>query len=505
MNRSIFTEKSNWIWTAGPYDAENASIIYFRKELELEQDVKSAVFRISADSRYRLYVNGISLVQGPCKGDNQVWYYDEVELKKVLQSGVNVFAAIVLRYPEGREKGNCSIGRTEMPGFYFEGNITLEDGKELTFGADETWKSFYQDKVKIIKNNAHFDPICITEVAEGDRRTLGWKGAGFNDCEWSAVKAYLKFNVKKAISPGGLSPRPIPFMYEKTCNFESVVCARTPETNEKEWEKLISEQQSLTIPPNTKNIIEISAGVEETAFLETAFIGGKGAKLSVLSSEAYVYEPKQVNGVHSLPLKGDRTDYIKGHLEGFTDTYVVGGYGTADQAEEYEPYWFRTFRFVQITVETGEEPLTVTKLSYRETGYPLEVQTKVETSDESLKGVWDISERTLRRCMHETYEDCPFYEQLQYAMDTRAQILYTYNVSADDRLARKAIDDFFRSQRYDGLVSSCYPTDRPNVIPGFSLYYILMIHDHMMYFGDKKLVEKYMPSVERVIQFLTID
>ena len=75
---------------------------------------------------------------------------------------------------------------------------------------------------------------------------------------------------------------------------------------------------------------------------------------------------------------------------------------------------------------------------------PLESGTSVETSDPSLKAIWEISERTLRRCMHETYEDCPFYEQLQYVMDTRAQILYTYALAADDRLARKAIDDFSR-------------------------------------------------------------
>ena len=103
--------------------------------------------------------------------------------------------------------------------------------------------------------------------------------------------------------------------------------------------------------------------------------------------------------------------------------------------------------------------------------------------------------------MHETYEDCPYYEQLQYIMDSRTQILYTYSVSADDRLARKCIDDLARAQRYDGLLNCSYPNCNPNIIPGFSIYYILMIYDHMMYFGDRKLVEKYMPTVERILQF----
>ena len=71
-------------------------------------------------------------------------------------------------------------------------------------------------------------------------------------------------------------------------------------------------------------------------------------------------------------------------------------------------------------------PLTLQRFDYQETGYPLEVSTSVKTSDESLSDIWEISEKTLRRCMHETYEDCPYYEQLQYVMDSRTQILYTY-------------------------------------------------------------------------------
>ncbi|MEK4460593.1 MULTISPECIES: alpha-L-rhamnosidase-related protein [Paenibacillus] len=498
---SIVNRNSKWIWTAGPYDRDSASFVYFRKEIHLEQKVQSAVLRISADSRYRLYVNGISIVQGPCKGDDQAWFYDELEIGTALRTGVNVFAAVVLRYPQQHERGNHSVWRTDMPGLYLDGTILLEGGNEFSIEADETWKSFYEDRVQLGQANPYFDPLYIVETAEGNIRTWGWKQPGFDDHDWAGTRVYLNNQVRKAISPGGMTRRPIPFLYEKPSRFKSVICARTPHTSTDEWEKLIEGQSDVTIPPYTKSVVEISAGLETTGFLETAFAGGENAKVSILSAEAYVYPRKDQNGHIPTPAKGDRTDYTHGYLEGTPDLYRVGGFGTIERPEKYEPFWFRTFRFIQITVETEEEPLIFTGLGFRETGYPLEVQTKVVTSDESLKAIWEISERTLRLCMHETYEDCPYYEQLQYAMDSRSQILFTYNIAADDRLARKCMDDFFRSQRYDGLINSCYPSTGPNVIPGFAVYYILMIHDHMMYFGDKKLVEKYMPSIERVLQF----
>ena len=99
--------------------------------------------------------------------------------------------------------------------------------------------------------------------------------------------------------------------------------------------------------------------------------------------------------------------------------------------------------------------LQIGSFAYMETGYPLNAVTEVETSDASLKPVWDISLRTLRRCMHETYIDCPYYEQLQYAMDSRLEILYTYMVSGDDRLARKCMEDFRCSAHADGMINSC--------------------------------------------------
>ena len=86
-------------------------------------------------------------------------------------------------------------------------------------------------------------------------------------------------------------------------------------------------------------------------------------------------------------------------------------------------------------------------------------------------------------------------------MDSRSQILYTYMVAADDRLARKCMDDFRRSQRYDGLLNCSYPCYGPNVIPGFSIYYILMLYDHMMYFGDREFLRQHMGTVDGILEY----
>ena len=248
-----------------------------------------------------------------------------------------------------------------------------------------------------------------------------------------------------------------------------------------------------------KMIVEINAGEEETGYLHLLMTGGKGSCIRILTSEGYVQEGFQ-GDLHN-PYKKDRLDTEGGYLHGFTDTYYPAGNGTVNNPEEYSPFWFRTFRFIRLEVTTSEEPITLLSFYYTETGYPLEVTTTATADDPDFAAIWDISERTLRRCMHESYEDCPFYEQLQYAMDSRTQILYTYAVSGDDRLARKCMDDFRRSQRCDGLTNSSYPNYESNVIPGFSIYYILMLYDHMMYFGDKTLLREHLPHIDRVLGF----
>ncbi|MCM1283326.1 MAG: hypothetical protein NC180_07200 [Muribaculaceae bacterium] len=487
--------KTGWIWIPEwkKQDQGIAHLVRFRKTFALPAGFGNIRVRISADSRYKLYVNGTLAEIGPCKGDRSVWYYDEVNLSPFLKEGENVLAVEVLRYPL-TGWGNHSIIRTATPGFYLK-----ETDSSYGLEADGTWHCRMEPGFRIVSEFPWHSQLQILETCVMEQQSAGWKQCGFDDSGWSCAKSYTEEQISLTVSPGSLQPRPIPAMNKipkKFCGQYGKLVSASPAG---QWNNMLEGKDVVWIAPDSHESVEIDAGELTCGFLSLRVAGGAGTEIRLLTSEGYV--PELPSDPAVFPKKGDRTDWQNGELYGFTDTVRTAGSGTEQSPECYEPFWFRTFRYVRLEIMTAKTPIAITGFDYLETGYPLKPVSSVITSDASLTDIWDISLRSLRRCMQETYTDCPFYEQLQYAMDARSQILYTYAVAGDDRLARQCMDDFRRSQRPDGLLNSCYPDAEPNVIPGFSIYYILMLKDHMMYIGDKGFLRQHMGCVDNILNF----
>ncbi|PYI20845.1 alpha-L-rhamnosidase [Aspergillus japonicus CBS 114.51] len=500
MTSTDWALSAPWIWVPHYLEEDNQPGRYFlfRKTFQWPGTARNdhdCLVHVSADSRYRLFVNGRSVSFGPCKSHPGKWYYETVDIRPYLVAGANVVSARVLRY-SSIVAGSSSIVSSPLPGF-----MLSSAREDLPISSDVSWKCWEQKSVQVIPHagwNFLLGPpfMANNERVEEDPALRGWHDAGYDDSAWeSAVVQSNAVKMMPIVSHWQLSPRPIPPLPEIPCRFDGVAKSSGAIAAE-DWEALLSAGQPVVVPAGESVTVDLSVDSLMTAFINLAFSGGSGARLTVLYAECY----EKDLGVDTAPFpmprtKANRAD-VSGRLYGPRDYYTVtAGQGT----HSFEPFWFRCFRYVQIKITTTDQPLTLSRISLRETSYPLEIKTKIQAGDELTK-IWDISLHTLKNCRHETFEDCPFYEQNQFASDSRLQMLFGYQLSPDDCLARKTMEEFHASRTADGLIIAQYPTGLPlKQIPQFSLYFILMVHDHMRYFGDPTLVRRYLGTVDSIL------
>ncbi len=232
-----------------------------------------------------------------------------------------------------------------------------------------------------------------------------------------------------------------------------------------------------------------------TAYPELIVSGGKGSHIVLTYSEA-LYDKNE----HKADR--DAIDYADANgtkhprtALGLTDSFLPDG----GSHRTFMPLWWRTWRYLDLDITTGSEPLTLESLKAWFTAYPFEERAKFESGDPDLAKIWETSWRTARLDAHETYMDTPYYEQLQYIGDTRIQALISYTVAGDDRLARQAISAFNDSRIPDGITRSRYPSNLPQNIPTFSLLWIGMLHDFWMYRPDPQFVRDQLPGTRNVL------
>jgi alpha-L-rhamnosidase len=333
--------------------------------------------------------------------------------------------------------------------------------------------------------------LALNERVNGNMMQCDWHTS--NTDLWSPAKVMSKTAMMlPVLEPWRLVERPISALPEVFKHFHSAVtCVGSiPLTK---WNDFIQSRSGLEVPAQENVTLELQTLELTTGFINLICQGGSGACIRILCAEAYE-QPMERRGPGAKRCKRDRTDHVGGKLYGPDDFYI-----THEGFNVFEPFWFRTCRYIQLEITTAQEPLTLESFTYRETYYPLDIQSSISASKE-FGQMWNISLQTLRNCMHETYEDCPYYEQTQFSMDSRIQILFTYQISRDDRLARKCMYEFYASRREDGLLEAQFPSPVRSVnIPQFSLFWVLMVHDHMRYFGDRRLVKQYIGTIDGIL------
>jgi hypothetical protein len=85
---------ASWISCPG-IGGREYGVYHFRKSFVIDHRPERFIVHVSADNRYRLWVNGHVVCSGPARGDLQHWNFETVDLAPFLQAGSNVIAALV--------------------------------------------------------------------------------------------------------------------------------------------------------------------------------------------------------------------------------------------------------------------------------------------------------------------------------------------------------------------------------------------------------------------------
>jgi hypothetical protein len=137
----------------------------------------------------------------------------------------------------------------------------------------------------------------------------------------------------------------------------------------------------------------------------------------------------------------------------------------------------------------ADAPVKIHRVTLRPTDYPVR-ELPFDAGTKLRQDIYRICVNTLRLCMHEHYEDCPWREQALYAMDSRNQMLCGYYAFGETAFPRASLQLMGQDRRYDDLLTITVPCGMDLCIPSFSMHYITAVREYYEYSHDLTLLEE---------------
>jgi alpha-L-rhamnosidase len=487
----ILTKRWKSFWIEAPSSAPGTqfSVVTFRKVFELTKLPQRFVVHVSADTHYKLYVNGVLASIGPARSDQHYWNFETADIAPYLKTGENVIASIVWNLGEHRPIYQFS----HRTAFIIQGNSPEEE----LINSNTTWKCFANKAYSPLQPEL---PNVYYAAGAGERVNYNlypenWNQFSFDDKEWAAAKE-INNGIPKGVFDYSIDwmlvPRLIPPMEMSPQRFRSI----RESTIEKMSEGLLCGKGPVSIKPNSKHTILLDHGHLTNAYPVVKFRNGKNAKVKLTYAEALYIDEGSKKPWKDQVQKGNRNEIEGKRVAGVSDEFIADG-----KDHTFIPLNWHTFRYIQVEVETKDEALIFEELSSIFTAYPFQLKSVFASDQPELKNILDVGWRTARLCAEESYMDTPYYERLQYFGDTRIQALITLYNTTDDRLVKRAILMGDISRLPEGLTLSRYPSAHEQIIPPFSLHWIGMLRDYYLYGKDRGFIKDFLMGQRHILSF----
>ncbi|HKW18069.1 MAG TPA: alpha-L-rhamnosidase C-terminal domain-containing protein [Terriglobales bacterium] len=471
---------AQWI-TSASAPQRDAVVLRFRKVLDLSQVPQHFVVHVSADTQFILSVNQKEVGRGPALGDLAHWRYETYDLASFLHDGENMIAATVWNFGTLTPLAQISDRTAFVMGGDNEASRAVD--------TDKSWEVEVDKGIDALPAPSAMENYYYAaepgERIDGTAFDWSWNEAHSHNGKWDKAAS-----IGNAIERGAvlqninwqLTPDLLPPM-----EMDATPIGRVVRTTGIQVPPDFPDYQ-IEIPAHSNVTILLDESHLTTAYPELTVSGGARSTVRLTYAEALMDDKGE---------KGNRNEVAGKHIVGIVDEFLPDG----SASRQFMPLAWRTWRYLQLDINTDDQPLRIDSLRSWFTAYPFDERAHFETDDTSLAQIWQIGWRTARLDAHSTYMDTPYWERMQYIGDTRIQALISYVVAGDDRLPRQAIQAFNDSRIPDGITRSRYPSSVTQIIPTFSLLWIGMVHDFWMYRGDADFVKAQLSGTRTVLNW----
>lgn len=470
--------ESRWIWLEDRERPDEWANFYDA----FDYDGGKLTVRVCADSAYALYVNGRLALFGKYADYPNHRFYEEKELGEFLKPGRNSLcfsvwyfgassstylrgaAGLIYEVVDESERTVAASGEHTLsrlaPDYrsYREESITPQlgygyfcDGTAYDGYSDEDYRpgdDWHPSRVLDLPVVAERRPIALPELEERCPSVPVMQGA---------------FRMEE-------SDRTVSRLYRAMQSF--VPHAEIADRSETEFGRV---PIRYSVKDGDGIYLVLDQGREEVGYLDL---------------ELNVPEDTDVWITYGEHLSDGR---VRGEID--CRNFLVGYRARRGENRFFSPFRRLGLRYLQIylccrTAEIGYAGI-------RPCEYPLSV-VPFDCKNLLRQTIYDVSLRTLRLCMHEHYEDCPWREQALYTMDSRNQMLFGYYGFREFAFPRASLLLMPYGQREDGLLELCFPAKVSVTIPFFSLMYAVQLCEYVEYSGDRSVLTETFGAVKRI-------
>ncbi len=509
----MFIAGSSRIWVR---DQENAPDLYlcFRKKFYLNKTASPAIAQIAAETDFVLYVNQtrVPVTQFP----DFEWEktFSELDLSPYLREGENTVAVLVWRLGVGNATHRLCPG-----GLRF---ALACGGSDELLVSDSSWK--VRESGDYRSGQCRFSSIPVGYRFEFNaKKQENWTAPDYDDSNWEyAVELPLP---AQDGSWGKMKKRPLPPLLETPPQEVSLIWQGEvlfhaqegtgekrepflrcilPEQAFAEWKTgwngignenvsiypipLCPDGNGVRLNPPRLGLDGISVildiGREITGFLEVE-LECEG-KQDVVTLDVHHGEHLDDGRVRSKVLCAD-----------FSDTILC----RPGKFKFCHPLRRIAGRYLQLFF-TGEitQCIRLIYAGVRETGPVLPEVSAFSASDTLYEELRDSAIRTLKNCMHDHYEDCPWREQSLYAYDSRNQMLYGYYLWGNYDFAEASLDllgeNYFANTGYLAL---CAPSQDEITIPVYTFAWICAVYEFVLHSGRIEYIGKQISRINTIL------